>query len=1069
MRIAGMTIAGFGRFRESTIHALSPTVTVFEGPNEAGKTTLMAFMRAMLFGFEGRRHGINRYAPTQGGRHGGALIVDTADGRRFRIERFDSTSRGQVNVSELVPFPHNVSEANPTQHDEDVLQQLLYGTSKLLYHHVFAFGLGELERLETLQAEEVSQHIYTVGMGIGLTPLTIVQNGLETEQSKIFKPGGRKPFINQLLHRLEKSQSAIRDLQTLPDEHDTLYKQLHNLDQEIREDHKKLEETKMRCDWLESLMNARSDWEQRHVVCQELHDLPTIERFPAGGIERLEQAERALESVGTRLDAIRSTLRQAVERQVMVRPDPQVLTHQQSIERLEDQRGQYKSMLESLPNLRSSVAVGRNVLDDMLRHLGPAWDDARLDRFEASISIRERVRGLRDRLEACQQDVIKAHGAYDDAERLKQEKEGALKRLQEQFEQLTDPERSTGVALDERARALQQWVQLHHQRDVTQQRRLDLQAQTAACEAQIQTTTNEWVSTKPHSSWWALIGVSAVFIGLGMYAGTQQDVSLMIVSAAAGLLVVGLVFWWRHAAGAQRHNLKNRGQTLTQQEEALQEEVMRAEHVEQGLIEEMTRLSQEVLGVTLTSLDEAESTRRVLEAERRVAERREEMNRRIQDEEEAFVRAVEQDKAALHVRETVESTQDRATQDWHALLSSLGLPEDLTPDGALEVIAGAERAQRQLREWREVVRECQHAERFVEDTAKRLNHVLEQCGHTTVDVAHSLGAWATLRKALEQSLAHQQEMVRLTELIAERQAELETVESEQVRSVDQLQALLHAGGAADRETFRQRAGLYTRQVELEQQQRQLDYALTVHAGSVERYQDMDHALSHKSRVELEQEWSEAKREGQQSLAEELRRKLQQKGRLEQRLQDLEHNEELSVVLLERQALLAQLTQQATQWAVCTLCQHFLDQARHVYERERQPAVLREASKFFAVMTGGQYLRVNVPLGEMRLEVEADDGTSLPTDRLSRGTAEQLYLAMRLAFIREYAKHAGPLPLIIDDILVNFDPERAKATIAVLGEISMTHQVLVFTCHPHVSRWFEQTLEGVSIRPMHNIS
>ena len=62
-----------------------------------------------------------------------------------------------------------------------------------------------------------------------------------------------------------------------------------------------------------------------------------------------------------------------------------------------------------------------------------------------------------------------------------------------------------------------------------------------------------------------------------------------------------------------------------------------------------------------------------------------------------------------------------------------------------------------------------------------------------------------------------------------------------------------------------------------------------------------------------------------------------------------------------------------------------------------------------------------------------------------------------------AESPDPLPLVIDDILVNFDEPRAKAAIAVLGQIAVTHQVLVFTCHPNVSRWFEETLEGVSIR------
>jgi uncharacterized protein YhaN len=73
--------------------------------------------------------------------------------------------------------------------------------------------------------------------------------------------------------------------------------------------------------------------------------------------------------------------------------------------------------------------------------------------------------------------------------------------------------------------------------------------------------------------------------------------------------------------------------------------------------------------------------------------------------------------------------------------------------------------------------------------------------------------------------------------------------------------------------------------------------------------------------------------------------------------------------------------------------------------------------------------------------------------LSRGTAEQLYLALRFGFIREFSKRSASLPIIMDDILVNFDPERAKETIKGIMELSSEHQLLFFTCHPHVMEMF----------------
>ncbi|WP_437852945.1 AAA family ATPase [Sorangium sp. So ce363] len=66
--------------------------------------------------------------------------------------------------------------------------------------------------------------------------------------------------------------------------------------------------------------------------------------------------------------------------------------------------------------------------------------------------------------------------------------------------------------------------------------------------------------------------------------------------------------------------------------------------------------------------------------------------------------------------------------------------------------------------------------------------------------------------------------------------------------------------------------------------------------------------------------------------------------------------------------------------------------------------------------------------------------------LSDGTRDQLYLALRLASLEHHARTGEPIPLILDDILIHFDDDRARAALAVLGELAGTTQVLFFTHH-----------------------
>jgi uncharacterized protein YhaN len=186
------------------------------------------------------------------------------------------------------------------------------------------------------------------------------------------------------------------------------------------------------------------------------------------------------------------------------------------------------------------------------------------------------------------------------------------------------------------------------------------------------------------------------------------------------------------------------------------------------------------------------------------------------------------------------------------------------------------------------------------------------------------------------------------------------------------------------------------------------------------------------------------------------------GRVEERITMMEKSEERSRALSRQETILARIDEAAEQWAVITLCRALLDETRKIYETERQPEVLRQASSFFAVMTEHRYVRVIAPLDGGEILVERAGGARLAPQFLSRGTAEQLYLSMRLALVREYANHVDPLPVVFDDIFVNFDPNRSRTSLRAVRELCTTHQVLLFTCHPHLIQLIEETTPEAKI-------
>ena len=87
-------------------------------------------------------------------------------------------------------------------------------------------------------------------------------------------------------------------------------------------------------------------------------------------------------------------------------------------------------------------------------------------------------------------------------------------------------------------------------------------------------------------------------------------------------------------------------------------------------------------------------------------------------------------------------------------------------------------------------------------------------------------------------------------------------------------------------------------------------------------------------------------------------------------------------------------------------------------------------------------------------MDATSGGKQPQE-LSRGTREQLYLALRFGLVREFGEHAERLPVVVDEVLVNFDPERARLAAEAFATLAETNQVLVFTCHPETVDLFAE--------------
>lgn len=141
-----------------------------------------------------------------------------------------------------------------------------------------------------------------------------------------------------------------------------------------------------------------------------------------------------------------------------------------------------------------------------------------------------------------------------------------------------------------------------------------------------------------------------------------------------------------------------------------------------------------------------------------------------------------------------------------------------------------------------------------------------------------------------------------------------------------------------------------------------------------------------------------------------------------------------------------------------------ERALRAYRDQHRSAMMQQASEAFRIISRGAYRGLGAQAdggGEVLIALGADGGSKLAVD-LSKGTRFQLYLALRAAGYREFAKLRPPVPFIADDIMETFDDMRAEETLRVLEDMARLGQVIYLTHHDHLRAIAERTTPGVRI-------
>lgn len=211
-------------------------------------------------------------------------------------------------------------------------------------------------------------------------------------------------------------------------------------------------------------------------------------------------------------------------------------------------------------------------------------------------------------------------------------------------------------------------------------------------------------------------------------------------------------------------------------------------------------------------------------------------------------------------------------------------------------------------------------------------------------------------------------------------------------------------------------------------------------------QDMDEVIIEIEKLDLERRHNEIDRE-------EL---FKEYGVIEKEYNDIVNGN--STIAAEtaqgENEVFTRITESTTDYFKNLLASKLLKKAVEKYRQDNEYQIITRASEIFKEITGGSFKGIQIQYDEQDNPYIAgirndEEETTVSLEGMSKGTIDQLYLTLRIAGIEKYIKNSEPIPLIFDDIVINFDDQRSKKTLEILWNLSKDVQVIYLTHHNRV--------------------
>jgi uncharacterized protein YhaN len=1038
MRLTGINIENFGPFADKRFDDMSNQLTLLQGPNEAGKSAIRAFLRSTLFGYvtKADRASLrelflyNHFKPEAGS---GVVSLVTSAETNFNIHRRDGKKRGEVSIT------------GDAEGGDDLLRTLLGGIDSELYTNVFSISLSELQVMSSLNSDEIRDKIYSVGLGLANVSLTDARGELDDELRKLRSP--RAGRMRKFEKDLAEARTKLEETRRGSDQYAELANNLEQLTENIDSQTAEQEDMRSGIERQRTLVSIRKPFERKTEIERQISELPENDTIPEDGLLQLQNLVEQKTDLQTNIDdgELRQQERKTESDSVGV--VNAFIEHGDDIRKLLMETAYYTKAVTDLPIVEQELEKEQAQLDRDLAELG--WSEQAVSKFETPMD-------LQSNLESAGRELTTARRNYQEAELTVQSRTADRETMADEAlklagarDALADVPKEISADLEKKRDRLSRLRGTIGDEGSVRSEMNDAQKNLAETLAQTETEDiGGFVGS-------ILLPIMVIIVGIASMAWSYMNAELSgglagLLGAVAGFMLIS------RAKAAGGFKIKIRKPAIGEAKDVATAQVEEVQERLDAVTKEISEIAGEFSINDTASIRDVEEKAGELDRSLDLRRRFEGVSREFETQAARFAtidtRMTEAHTALALGANTLVDVQHR----WQALLERSELRIDLDPSQAANVMASIRTLKSQQRTTAGLRMRVSQMSDTAGEIDFRLSEILEAA---ELPEPPSQQATAALEDLAERLLAHDRAVERQNQIATEIDnwaTEFTSLESRMSELDAKIGLLLELGETYDHDEFKALGIQVQERRELERKLSELlENAPLLSSEDGQSYRDDLQATPHEDSVARLQQLEDEEKRLRGTINElhsEQGDLLRQQAEYEKSGQALELHSTINI-------LEEKLGSDAQRWAVLTIARDVFERTREEFQQERQPALMKSASKYLSDLTLGRYTSVRAVIGEKEQDLEVVEGEAHTkrANELSRGTAEQLFLAMRFALIEEYAKNAEPMPVVLDDILVNFDPQRAKAACKVIMDLSERFQVIFLTCHPETEAMFKSVV------------